>query len=603
MAALGETVNPTEAEGDYQKQYRLLRHFGTDAMIRRIEREERHHVSEYQAQVKSLGDPDSCAILARVIPDEQAHAERLREMAAEAQTGPRSKLDSLLAREKWHAHGTGSWIGDAIYGINDGLGAVFGIVSGVAGATGADSKFVLIAGLMGMIGSAFSMGSSAYLAAKSEREVHEAEIARERREIETDPAHEREELELMYQIKGFSEDEARTMADRITSLAGRIFANHGGGGIGTVRRPPAQPVAFRPCRHVLYRDWRVPAGAALLLRSRKQCRDSISGYLYRRALRGRREQDLYHRAFLAQAGTGNDLCRNVGRRAGLRLWSACRSARNALAFSDTLTLMKNRYLALLIICLIGAAAQAQPAVSPGAAPAAPPESLSVERPGYTNGTETVPPGHYQLELGYAYANGGGGYQNRFLDGSQIRFPINQRTEWRVGFPAYVTAKSGEDSVSGFGDSSVSVKWRFLDAAPKRPSLALILNSTLPTGRRDVGSHYFQPGFLLEAAYTISDKWDVSSNVTYADARTEDARFDQLGVSANLGYAVSDALGVFGEVYRLGKTGADTGGANFFDSGATYLLNPRTQLDLSGGVGLSGDVKNAYFVSFGVARRF
>lgn len=217
LAALGEIVNPDEVEGDYQKQYRVLRHFGTDAMIRRIEREERGHVADYQAQIKSLGDPESAAILERVIPDEEAHAERLHQMAMESQTGPRSKLDSLLAREKWHAHGTGSWIGDAIYGINDGLGAVFGIVSGVAGATGADSKFVLIAGLMGMIGSAFSMGSSAYLAAKSELEVHEAEIERERREIENDPAHEREELELMYQIKGFSEEESRTMAERITA--------------------------------------------------------------------------------------------------------------------------------------------------------------------------------------------------------------------------------------------------------------------------------------------------------------------------------------------------------------------------------------------------
>jgi VIT1/CCC1 family predicted Fe2+/Mn2+ transporter len=75
---------------------------------------------------------------------------------------------------------------------------------------------VLVAGLAGTIGSAFSMGSSAYLASKSQREVHEAEIRREQREIETDPEHEREELELMYQIKGFTEAEAKRMAQRVT---------------------------------------------------------------------------------------------------------------------------------------------------------------------------------------------------------------------------------------------------------------------------------------------------------------------------------------------------------------------------------------------------
>jgi VIT1/CCC1 family predicted Fe2+/Mn2+ transporter/rubrerythrin len=216
LAALGETVDRADSEGDYRKQYRLLKMFGSDAMIRRIEREERGHVVDYQAQIRALNDPESTRILEKVIPDEEAHAARLQAMAAESATGPRSRLDALLGKEKWHAHGTGTWIGDAIYGINDGLGAVFGIVSAVSGAAPASPKFVLVAGLAGLIGSAFSMGSSAYLAAKSEREVHEAEIARERREIEMDPDHEREELELMYQIKGFTEEEAKEMADRLT---------------------------------------------------------------------------------------------------------------------------------------------------------------------------------------------------------------------------------------------------------------------------------------------------------------------------------------------------------------------------------------------------
>ncbi|MBC8104476.1 MAG: VIT1/CCC1 transporter family protein, partial [Cytophagales bacterium] len=166
LAALGESVDPREADGDFQKQSRLLRLFGPDAMIRRIEREERGHVVDYQAQILALNDPKSTAILEQVIPDEESHAARLRAMASESQTGPRSRLDSLLGKERWHAHGTGTWIGDAIYGVNDGLGAVFGIVSAVSGASSASPRFVLVAGLAGLIGSAFSMGSSAYLAAK-----------------------------------------------------------------------------------------------------------------------------------------------------------------------------------------------------------------------------------------------------------------------------------------------------------------------------------------------------------------------------------------------------------------------------------------------------
>jgi VIT1/CCC1 family predicted Fe2+/Mn2+ transporter len=121
----------------------------------------------------------------------------------------------MLKREKWHVS-TGSWIGDAIYGVNDGLGAVFGIVSGMAAYTGG-SRQVVVAGLFGMLASALSMGSGAYLATKSEREVYEAEIDRERREIEESPEHEIEELALIYQLKGFSEDESKRMADTVAA--------------------------------------------------------------------------------------------------------------------------------------------------------------------------------------------------------------------------------------------------------------------------------------------------------------------------------------------------------------------------------------------------
>ncbi len=122
-------------------------------------------------------------------------------------------LDTILHRESWHRSG-GGWIGQAIYGANDGLGSVFGIVSGVAGAT-AGGEAVLIAGLAGMLASALSMGSGAYLATKTEREVQEAEFRRERQELEMHPEEEEEELALFYQLKGVPEDEAKILAKRL----------------------------------------------------------------------------------------------------------------------------------------------------------------------------------------------------------------------------------------------------------------------------------------------------------------------------------------------------------------------------------------------------
>ena len=126
-------------------------------------------------------------------------------------------LNELLAKRNGSGAGrqTAGWIGDAIYGVNDGLGAIFGIVSGVSGATQGTSRYVLLAGIAGMVASALSMGSGAYLAAKSEREIYEAEIEREREAIEMNGPEARELLSLYYQVKGLPEDDADHVVEHI----------------------------------------------------------------------------------------------------------------------------------------------------------------------------------------------------------------------------------------------------------------------------------------------------------------------------------------------------------------------------------------------------
>jgi vacuolar iron transporter family protein len=182
-------------------------------VLHRLEQEETKAEAEYDQLMSRLSDPADRLIAQEAMLEERDHAVVLRTLAGGTVLSPRSALDSILRRERWHVRGTG-WIGDAIYGVNDGLGAVFGIVSGMAGYTGG-SEVVLAAGLAGTLASALSMGAGASLASKSEREVYESEVSRERAEIEEDPHEELLELDLFYQLKGFSAEEARTMAERI----------------------------------------------------------------------------------------------------------------------------------------------------------------------------------------------------------------------------------------------------------------------------------------------------------------------------------------------------------------------------------------------------
>jgi len=180
-----------------------------EVIFRKLEAHEKQDAATYERLAGDLDEPGR-AVLRDIMVDDQEHAKIFRVLAGPE--SPRTALDLILKRER-HVRGA-SWVSDSIYGVNDGLGAVFGIVSGMAGYTGG-SDLVLITGLAGMLASALSMGSSAYLAAKSQREVYQGEIAREKAEIESNPEEEREELELFYQLKGFTADEARTLVARI----------------------------------------------------------------------------------------------------------------------------------------------------------------------------------------------------------------------------------------------------------------------------------------------------------------------------------------------------------------------------------------------------
>jgi vacuolar iron transporter family protein len=121
--------------------------------------------------------------------------------------------------EPWHKTGAGGFLRNVVYGFNDGLTANFGLVAGMIGAQGGGlevaSHAVVVAGLAGMAADALSMGSSGYLAAKSEREVFEHEIAMEKEEIRLMPELEQEELSLVYQTKGVPAEQADALAAQI----------------------------------------------------------------------------------------------------------------------------------------------------------------------------------------------------------------------------------------------------------------------------------------------------------------------------------------------------------------------------------------------------
>jgi VIT1/CCC1 family predicted Fe2+/Mn2+ transporter/rubrerythrin len=225
LSELGEPAPVYRGKAGGDAESLKTRIGGDDLALRRLEIDESRDIARYSQQLTALGDAPSLAILQRVIEDEQEHyrelsglirRQRPRRAGAPA-TNPKALLEQMLTKRNQGRSHTAGWIGDAIYGVNDGLGSIFGIVSGVSGATLGNSKWVLLSGLAGMVASALSMGSGAYLAAKSEREIYQAELAREREAIRLNGAEARELLSLYFQVKGLPEEDADHMVDHIAS--------------------------------------------------------------------------------------------------------------------------------------------------------------------------------------------------------------------------------------------------------------------------------------------------------------------------------------------------------------------------------------------------
>jgi predicted membrane protein (TIGR00267 family) len=200
----GVTMKPFRPSGRTRLLAMLGRVFGPGFLLPMLLAEEGREVKGYMDMHR--GTPVGAAGSAEALLLAREAAEHAEELA-QIQGGK---------EEPWHQKGSGGFLRNTVYGFNDGLTANFGLVAGVIGASSAQSfHAVIVAGVSGLIANALSMGSSGYLAAKSEAEVYANEIAMERDEIALMPEVERDELALMYEAKGMERETAQRLAAEI----------------------------------------------------------------------------------------------------------------------------------------------------------------------------------------------------------------------------------------------------------------------------------------------------------------------------------------------------------------------------------------------------
>ncbi len=120
-----------------------------------------------------------------------------------------------------HAHGVeihrshrAGWLRAAVLGANDGIVSTASLVLGVAAAE-ASRNGVLTAGLAGLVAGAMSMAAGEYVSVHSQKDAEEADLAKERLEIEEDPEIELEELTQIYRARGVDAETAECVATQL----------------------------------------------------------------------------------------------------------------------------------------------------------------------------------------------------------------------------------------------------------------------------------------------------------------------------------------------------------------------------------------------------
>jgi vacuolar iron transporter family protein len=124
-------------------------------------------------------------------------------------------INDMRHTERHRNHRVG-WLRAAVLGANDGIVSTASLVLGVA-AAGATPQNILIAGSAGLVAGAMSMAAGEYVSVSSQSDTEQADIAKERHELATQPEHEHAELAAIYVARGLDAATAHVVATQLTA--------------------------------------------------------------------------------------------------------------------------------------------------------------------------------------------------------------------------------------------------------------------------------------------------------------------------------------------------------------------------------------------------
>lgn len=131
------------------------------------------------------------------------------------------------------------WLRAAVLGANDGIVSTASLLLGVAAANASHDN-LLLTGVAGLVAGAMSMAAGEYVSVHSQADTENADLARERTELEQDPSAERRELAAIYVARGLEPDLAEQVSTQL--MAHDAIGAHARDELGISANFSARPI-------------------------------------------------------------------------------------------------------------------------------------------------------------------------------------------------------------------------------------------------------------------------------------------------------------------------------------------------------------------------
>ena len=243
--------------------------------------------------------------------------------------------------------------------------------------------------------------------------------------------------------------------------------------------------------------------------------------------------------------------------------------------------------------------------APGLAAQGATDTIATDRPDFTESSALVSAGRVQLEAGLTFTGTSrtdGGGTSRSWPELLLRYGLTSRLELRVG-QSLATLSSATDVDSGFTeleDLYLGMKVGLGAQQGMRPELALLVQTTIPTGGDQLSAESVLPGAALLAGWELSERYSLAAGL---QANRLPGNGFGLAPSVTVGRAFSPRVKAYAELYSFLPVADESGdrSAHYANGGVAVLLSPTIQFDARIGAGFS-QTADRYFVGFGFAIR-